>query len=249
MGEYYREPFSFTDEMTGPVYFLTSSETSACITRNEDGYYETFSEKDLYVRGVKSADEYIVNIRDAPSEWTPREKARLVKACKKADWNFKGIDGVYPWFDAHSASSLPWKIGCIKGRVYEYGLPHTRGDIILLSKEYMGGTDEELVTVMMHEKVHIYQKQYPRDTQTFLEQYGFQRMKRRTEFIHANPDVDEWIYVDAKGRTYEGKYNRERPNSFQDITYFPENKQEYEHPFEKMAILLESVRGKAIQGR
>ena len=56
----------------------------------------------------------------------------------------------------------------------------------------------------------------------------------------ANPDLDNWIYKDANNNIYKSYYN-DMPSSIEDIKYYPVNNQRFEHPYEKMAIEIESL--------
>ena len=92
---------------------------------------------------------------------------------------------------------------------------------------------------MLHEKVHIYQKLYPEDVDKFLDSYKFRKLKIRDELdnTRANPDVDQWIYVDGNNMVYKAEYIH-NPRFLQDTKL---QNQLYEHPFEKMAIEISNI--------
>ena len=217
------------------IIFLTKEELNELLTSNFDKYYDTFTEKDLFVRKIKSKDDYNELIYNyAISELDENQKKKVILAINKADKRIRNIK--YQWFNGEKAIKIPWKIGYVHGKIYEYGLPHTRGDVIILSDiERI-----DLIDILIHEKVHIYQKMFQNDVNLFIEEYGFKKIMKRSlnDNIHANPDVDNWVYCDKNGNIYNATYNQNNPSSFQDITYYPENMQQYEHPFEKMAIII-----------
>ena len=69
---------------------------------------------------------------------------------------------------------IPWYICCTQGLSYENGVPHTRGNYIIISKEHIKNKDvNELANTLVHEKVHVYQKLYPDDVSKYLEKYNF----------------------------------------------------------------------------
>ena len=119
--------------------------------------------------------------------------------------------------------------------------PHTRLDTIILNINQIKYYNfSKLKKTLLHEKVHVYQKKYTEDVDKYIKINNFKKVKKRNKFdnIRANPDLDDYIYIDNENNTYKGIYNL-NPNSLEDVTYYPHNTQEYEHPFEKMAINLE----------
>ena len=148
------------------------------------------------------------------------------------------------WFNGYKASLIPWNLGCINGKLYENGLPHTRNDIILISNKDINKYNvNKLVKTLIHEKVHIYQKIYPNDCNIYIQTHNFTKLKIRNnnDNIRANPDLDNWIYKDKNEKIYKAEYNNKFPKSIEDITYYPLNSQSYEHPYEKMAIDIEHL--------
>ena len=97
-------------------------------------------------------------------------------------------------------------------------------------------SDRELINTLFHEKVHIYQKAYPRDLKRWLVHKGFERVRRRTKGsrIRANPDIDEWVYRDAN-RVYKCLYRSETPRHIEDV------KEDFEHPFEMIETAFSSL--------
>jgi len=174
------------------------------------------------------------------TEFNNDEKNKIISCIDEVNTIFNNL--YFEWFDGKKANNILWKIGCIKGKLYEHGLPHTRGDIIVISKEKVNNyTKKKLIKTLIHEKIHIYQKIYPNDVNKYLIENKFYKIKKKdiNDNIRANPDLDEWIYKDIKGNIYKAIYN-DNPLSIEDITYSPKDNQSYEHPFEKMAIFIEN---------
>ena len=124
-----------------------------------------------------------------------------------------------------------WKFALI-GDIYEEGFPHTRTDIIFLSPKIFNYNDTDLITVLIHESIHIYQRYNKTEMNKYLNNKGYKVSRRRDSevFIRANPDLDEYIYKDKKGDELLYLYKSSMPNGINDII---PNKNE--HPFETMA--------------
>ena len=61
------------------------------------------------------------------------------------------------------------KIGFVCNNNYENGLPHTRGDIIILNKnKFMINSDIKNMKTLIHEQVHVYQKKYSNELNYYL---------------------------------------------------------------------------------
>jgi len=232
----YKEHFS---EINLNVNFINKNDLINILKNDNDNYYKTFFKKDLDTRKIKSIEEYFNYIENSASDFTKEEIKKLLKCIKIAD---KKIDNIkLDWFDGKKANKIVWKIGCIKGTLYENGLPHTRNDIILISKDYLKNNDIRIIKTLIHEKVHIYQKIYISDTDKFIKYYNYTILKERDkdDNIRANPDLNNFIYKDNNNNINKAIYNS-NPKNIEDITYYPINNQSYEHPFEKMAIDIEN---------
>lgn len=206
------------------IYFLKKLDLLQILNLDKDNFYKKFTIKDLIARNVKNIDEYIQRFPDCVDEFTALKKLKIEKYASQIDRLLLTIK--FPWFDGKKASEIPWFIGCISGKLYEDGLPHTRNNIIILPKRI----DKDLFTTMFHEKIHIYQKIYKMHTQLYLS--TFKKLSKRIDGIRVNPDTNEWIY---KG--FSCNYN-ENPRSITDVK---EKDQNYEHPLERMAIYISTI--------
>jgi hypothetical protein len=221
------------------IIFIEKDELFQILKNNNDNYYETFYNNDFKTRNIKNIDEYINFIKKSTSEFNNYEKEKISKCIKNVNNVFKNIE--LEWFNGIKANKLDWKIGCIIGKLYENGLPHTREDIIIISKKDINNKSEkDLTKTLLHEKIHIYQKNHPDEVQKYIRNNNFIKFKKRSlnDNIRANPDLDSWIYKDKNDILYKAVYN-DNAESIEDITYFPIDNQSYEHPFEKMAIDME----------
>lgn len=210
--------------------FVPANAVVGFLQSDPDHYYDTFTRFDLCARHVTSVTEYIDRIPNAIVDASTGLRARIREAVPIVDARLARIQHV--GFNGKKAADLPWRIGFMKHKLYEDGLPHTRVDLIMLPTRLAKASDRELVDTLFHEKVHIYQKAYPRDLERWLVHNGFERVRRRTKGsrIRANPDIDGWVYKGPtpKGiREYKCLYNSETPRHIEDVKHI-----DFEHPFE-----------------
>ena len=167
-----------------------------------DNYYDSFSDLDLKARNVKSLDEYLRKIRSV-CFYSDADKNKIIRRCiTRASKEDKG-----KWIDMDKLRALPWKIAVTSGgSTYEYGFPHTRGDVIVVNEKDVKD-DDEFVDTLLHEQMHVYQKMYPEDFQKYLDSEGFVRYCRRNLMpnVAANPDADAWVYM-KDGEVFVGQY-------------------------------------------
>jgi hypothetical protein len=214
------------------IKFLSSNETYNLLKSNTE-FYDTFYENDFKVRNISNINEYIEKIKHAVTDFTDEEKDILTECAKIADERIKKLS--FNYFDGIKAAKLEWKFGMTQGNTYEGGLPHTVKDTIMLNR-VSNINKEHIVTTLMHEKVHIYQKAYPSDYMKYLQYNNFTVVKKRemSDNIRANPDIDQNVYM-KDNIIYKMVYN-DNPKSIMDTK---DNKsQRYEHPCETMAISL-----------
>ncbi len=231
------------------LQFLSSNDTINILLNDRDQYYKTFNEIDFKVRNVSDTKSYKNKIKTSAANFTLQEKMKI-NACiiqihsqhffkRRVDDQFKNMKIIDKILD------LPWKFGLIKDTKYENGLPHTRLDTIIISKNHLSTLPiSKLKSLLVHEKVHTFQKLFPRITNKFIENLGFKQVHLKSSFnlknksrIRANPDINEYVYKDDKNRLMLATYT-ENAETISDIEYNFESqhKQASEHPYEKMAI-------------
>jgi hypothetical protein len=219
--------------------FLSKSELEKTLINNKDKYYDNFNENDLRVRNIDNINEYNDIIKKSCINISSKYSKILNDAINiaNAKINKVKING----FDGKKAAKIQWSVGVFKDKDYEYGLPHTRNFIILIP-EYILGNSNSLIRILIHEKIHIYQKMYPDDIKLWLKDNGFVkfRIKNKKDDTRANPDIDNYLYKNSKGEIMMSKYN-ELPFTINDVKYYPKNDYKYEHPFEYMAYTLEDI--------
>ena len=225
--------------------YLNKTELYEFLISNSDNYYNTFNNYDFKVRNITCIEDYNLKIKNVVTEINFINKIYINMLINKINKKFKEINII--GLDGEKASLIPWNIGFINGRDYEYGLPHTRNNIIiiplhLLNEHNLLNEHTLLERVLFHEKVHIYQKLYSEDIEKYLINKGFKQYLHRNNFnnIRANPDINEWSYTDSNNNLLIAQYI-DNPNTIHDVIYYPINKDNYEHPYEFMAYELEDI--------
>lgn len=223
------------------IIFLSSLELCKLLIKDEDNYYKRFTKNDMKVRNINSIIEYNEKIENSVSDFEEKEKELLNQLIKQIDTKIKNIRLEY--FDGNKCCNIKWKFGIIKNELYEEGLPHTRRkDTIIISKNLLKRDEKDLMRTLLHEKVHIYQKQNDEEVDKYLIINGYKKLKKREEKdnIRANIDTDDWIYIDNYKIENKAIYinNAEK---ITDVIYIPCNSQKCEHPFENMAIEISSM--------
>jgi hypothetical protein len=212
-------------DYTSNVY-LSREETANIIKNDNDKYIRNLTKYDLYARDVSMPEEYIYKIIEGCLNFSETQIIKL-NNCSKIARNF---------FD----NKYIWKFALID-EVYEEGFPHTRMDIIFLSPKVINYTDDNLIRILIHESIHIYQRYNIAEINNYLKENNYTVSRRRDSepLIRANPDLDEYIYKDKDGIEMIYKYKSSMPQGINDIV---PNKNE--HPFEKMAYEISEDYGK-----
>lgn len=224
------------------IQIMTAEEMQHVITEDADNYYDKFHGADYKVRKVKDKESYLVKISKsgcAPDEETVEKITKCIETVDKllrprTDETIHGIE-------IGRFLALPWRIGFTCDKKYENGLPHTRGDVIILNtRDIQQRSVPEVCKLLIHEKSHVYQKL--EDVSHYLKK-NYTEIKRKDytdETIPANPDTNDIVYKCNKTDTIlEGKY-AEKPTHFRDIS-FPRDDHSLEHPFESMAYKMEEL--------
>ena len=221
------------------ILFLDKNQLQDFLMKDPDHYYKSFSKKDLSMRKISSTEDYHFIIEKSCRDFNVYEKNKIINCVSKVESILKRIND--PWFDGIKACKTQWKFGCVSGKLYEGGLPHTRYDVIILPEYVITNyNDAELSKLILHEKIHVYQKMYPKDIHKYTQYHHFYKKIRRNE-VHdarANPDLDEWIYNDSNNQYYMALYKADSTH-ITDVTFYPNNSHFYEHPYEKMAYDME----------
>ncbi len=238
INNYLFDQIKFEQIKESKSYYMTKNELYEYLIKDSDNYFKNFSNVDLKVRKVNNINEYYQNIKSACTDINKSTETFLNKCITIANeklTNYKCVG-----FDGAKCANLEWKIGIVKDKLYEEGFPHTRHNVIILSSSSLNNK-ESLVNTLIHEKIHVYQKTYPKDIEQYLQTNGFTKYKLRNSFtnIRSNPDMDEWIYKNKDNQIMIAEYNN-NAKSIMDVSIKPNNSYQYEHPFEYMAYNITS---------
>jgi hypothetical protein len=197
--------------------YLSDEETIKFLDTDEDNYIQNMSPYDIYARKCSSIQQYKLKAMNSSLNFNDEQKSKLDN-CSIVARNF---------FD----NKYQWKFSLVD-EDYEEGFPHTRKDIIFLSPKIINYDDSELIKLLIHESVHISQRYDKVTLNEYLNKHKYAISRRRdTEpMIRANPDLDEFIYMDENGIEMVYNYRSITPNGINDI--IPSKN---EHPFEVMA--------------
>jgi len=186
---------------TVPVYssitFLSAADTARFLQQDKDGYVSRMTRLDFVARGM-APDLYLNAIGDAARAYSQQEQSLVTQAIQKADAFFYTC--IKTPIPGTTVARIPWKMALTEGRAYEYGLPHTRSDIVFLSSETLAQPLEELAKTLVHEKVHIYQRQNSEAIQPWLASNGYEpfdsiNKRQENSDIRSNPDIGDTYYM------------------------------------------------------
>lgn len=211
--------------------FILSKDQTWNLIGRKDSYYDSFTDLDLFARNADSLDSYLRAIFASCIDCDPDKTDIIMRCVEEIDSDEDVWDSIREhasWINVDRLRAIPWKIGVFRGNSYEYGLPHTRYDTILIPEKgirYSSG----FMDTLLHEKLHAYQKIHPEDFQRYLDSNGFVRHSKRCNHdrVAANPDADEWVYM-KDSEIFISKYS----NDSGTIKHMPINDAKYDCPQE-----------------
>jgi len=235
------------------IYFMTYKETSTFLRIDNDRYVRNMSELDLHARNVKTYMEYINNIEDTAISFTDEEKELLITCANNADKYLKMEDfkelkyGKY--INGNDLANIKWIFANTytnrfnnKIKEYEEGLPHTRENIIFVSKHVLKYDELNLTNTLIHEKIHIYQRYNSKLFDKIIREMGLLELDKKsfkyTKYIRSNPDTNNKIYYNNIDNNIDNNnimvymYRNDNPNGINDVVH---NNLSKEHPYEKIA--------------
>jgi len=225
---------------TDNIIFLKSTETQEVLNNDADHYYKTFNKTDFKLRKSKNLAEYLEKISNSGSEGEEENKEKILDCIGRI--NKKLQPGTQEGIDIQKFLKMEWRIGFTGDTFYENGLPHTRTNVIILNnKDVEKRSITDLCRLLIHEKVHVYQKIYKTEFSKYLDKhFEITGKKGKQEDIPANPDTDNFIYKKkSTDEVFQGIY-REKPKHFRDIA-FTDDDHTKEHPNESVAYALENL--------
>lgn len=244
-----KEGFIMPWDTSKLVKFMTADETRNFLASDADGYFSTFSTWDLIARKAIHDMSYRKRSASAAVDFNAYQKALIMDSVVDADTfliqlassNGSACNSKFAAsIDFEKVAEIPWVVALTNGTKYEDGLPHTRANIIFLSTSVFYQPDR-ITRILVHEKIHLYQRMYPEHMMQILNNNGYTRWKNRTGVprIRANPDVDPYIYIDSTTESpMLAVYSSDKPSSINDIVIEHTG---HEHPYEKMAYEIDKA--------
>ena len=208
------------------IIYYSSNDIIYILNNKFQNYYNNMDNNNIKLRNINDKELFLNNLHKCFYDCNEYEKFILNNAIDIATKKLNTIHchGFYPY----KLNNMPWKIGFSYLYDYEFGLPHTHNDIIILNKDNI--YDNDLVTILIHERIHVYQRLFPQDIQEYLLYNDFKRIAIKSDIDRVNPDTDEYIYA-RNGVIYECKIDGNKVKC-------TKNNSKYEHPFEYMAYSL-----------
>ena len=214
------------------IKFLSKQETANFIAEDKDKYIASLSKSDLIARRINNKRTYLIHSYNSAIDFTIEDKQKLIYASKEADKFLSIVSSKY--ISNYLITNIKWRFAFTYSKNYEYGLSHTRSNIIFLSSSIMNVELNKLIETLIHEKVHLYQRLYKTlfNIALFREGYRVANLRKEEPLIRANPDLDEYTYRNPSGVKMMYRYKTYYPSSIFDIEY---NNNEQEHPYEEIA--------------
>lgn len=195
----------------------------------DPAYTDLFNATDLKVRSCSSQSECLTRYNKAIRMPNPQEQMVLVDAATHVDslisTEFKKL------------AEIPWRIRLFDGDRVENGYPHTHGSYVIMPSSMVVADSRQLVSTLLHEKVHLFQRLYPAETNHLITRYmGFSiaSLANKHANLRTNPDLNQLIY----------KYPDERlllPTYTDNAISLSDIQDKNDHPFEIMAYSIQEM--------
>lgn len=215
---------SITPSKTVATY-MSKEETMHFLKKDNDMYVSSLTIPDLYARKVQTHAEYIDKCIQSALDFDKEAQYKINKAVIIANGYFNTLESKY--ISSERMNAIAWKFAL---STCEEGLPHTREDIIFLSPSVLKG---DIVSILIHEKVHVYQRKYLKEFRNSLIANGYTIVDERINYplARSNPDLDKYVYANKNGNIMIMLYTNNKPDSITDVV----KRDGYEHPFEEIA--------------
>ena len=216
--------YTYHENYSSHIIFVNQNEAYNTITKNK--YIDSFNKIDMKVRNCKNIEDCKEKYKNNIILFTEEEKRKLSILTNKANQELKLFQNLY---------NLPWKFSRVTNKI-DNGLPHTHGDTIFLSDKFF---DNDNINILIHEKIHVYQKKYPKKTNKLYKLYNYEKLNKITNGKRrANPDLNDFDYK-HNGKIIYSEYTDEA-SSLSDIKLVNSNRDSHqnEHPDEYFAYFI-----------
>ncbi len=216
-------------------YFMTKEETIDFFISDRDNYVKDMTSLDIKALKSSSKEDYLNKSISDASNFTNEEKKILIRACGEADDFFRKFNKI-PNINFKNIADIKWVLSKTEGKYYEGGYPHTREDIIFITPDVIH--HYEVVRIMVHEKMHIFERLFPDEMKVWMDAEGYKPYKKFRDYPmgRSNPDLDGIVYLDKNGNETIVQFTTMNPTSIDDKVTYPGNKDwKEEHPNETLA--------------
>lgn len=214
-------------------------------------FFRSMTMDDLQARDSKSIETYMSTYIGSLQEFTPNQKSELSRYCRIID-NMTSFTKLY--------KDIPWKFAKTSTLI-ENGYPHTISDIIILTDMFFGYSQQRQLYVLMHEKVHVFQRIHRDLAQSFAQTIGFTEVPSDVIFESRrnNPDLSG-LYVYKNNYLPLQVYNKDPTDIGDSDTYIfntlymskqlarespeydiPQYIPQIEHPYEIMGCIIPMI--------
>ena len=218
------------------ITFLSDEEVRAFLRNDKDKYVQNMSKYDLYARQATTGLEYINRISQCNKNEMLLDQNDIENLSKCAAYADKFLEN-YTYksvIQGKYIAGISWKIAIVCDE-YEDGFPHTREDVIFLTRKRIKVNQEALTSLLIHEKIHIFQRYNPQQMEFLLGSTGYTHVAytnnpKYNSFVRSNPDTNDKVYS-FKGKEFVFLYKSDKPIGINDV----DNSNSIEHPYEEMA--------------
>jgi hypothetical protein len=217
---------------------MSKEDTIKYFIEDTDNYVRDLSDADIIALKSSSKKDYINKIVSDVRDFTPKEKELLIRSCKEAD-NFLYKYRKIPEINAKKIASMEWVLSKTNGEWYEQGYPHTRENIIFITDEVI--SHSELTRIMIHEKVHVFERLYPEEIEEWIDINGYEKhsLLKYYPLARSNPDVNGIVYKSKEGCLTLAQFKNKNPTGIDDATYPCGRDWKHEHPYETLAYTID----------
>lgn len=184
-----------------------------------ENYFQSFNETDIKLRKCSNCQQEYVNSLRKLSKYEAILLSKKQREIKKLTQKYKRLH------------QIPLEV-LICSTDLEGNLPHTHQTFVVLSN--LGKTS---IKTLIHEKIHIYQRLYPIETNILILKFWDMKINRIhtiTDNTRSNPDINKIVYKTRDNESIQATY-LDYPTTLFDI------KDKRDHPFEIMAYKLSNI--------
>jgi hypothetical protein len=189
------------DDIAAKVNTIFITQTEFVDIVKLSAFFRTMSKADLIARqGIDSntkepsADVYYATYISSYQPFSNEQKYKLIQAVQRAN----NILKPYPVLN-----NIRWKFAKIKNGM-EKSYPHTLKDVIMITDDFVSMSLNEMTKTMIHEKFHIYQRQFSDSITQLVSRLDFVPLTSSQvlmidyvlrALMRNNPDLDGAIYM------------------------------------------------------